>query len=109
MMRHCDECRHQRLPNIPSVNITRAARCAKGHAPTFRKPRYPDDRDWGWKRNCDDYRAVADISSAGAALFVPYIVKRPHGGCQVLFPLTELDRLVDEVLGLARKAVARDD
>ena len=27
-------------------------------------------------------------------VFKPWIVKRPHGGCQVLFPLSELDRLV---------------
>ena len=25
----------------------------------------------------------------------PYIVKRPNGGCQVLFPLTELDSIID--------------
>lgn len=33
---------------------------------------------------------------AAAALFKPWIVRRPHGygGCQVLFPLTELDALV---------------
>ena len=34
-----------------------------------------------------------------ASVFKPYIVKRSsrRGGCQVLFPLTELDRLVGEV------------
>ena len=25
----------------------------------------------------------------------PYIVKRPNGGCQVLFPLSKLDDIVD--------------
>lgn len=28
--------------------------------------------------------------------FKPYIVKRPDGGCQVLFPLSELDRLLHD-------------
>jgi hypothetical protein len=31
-------------------------------------------------------------------LFKPWIVRRPDGGCQVLFPLSELDRLVDETI-----------
>ena len=31
-------------------------------------------------------------------IFKPYIVKRPNGGCQVLFPLTELDTIVEEIL-----------
>lgn len=31
-------------------------------------------------------------------LFKPYIVKRSAGNCQVLFPLTELDNLVDKII-----------
>lgn len=33
-------------------------------------------------------------------LFKKYIVKRPNGNCQVLFALTELDDLVDEIVSL---------
>jgi len=33
-----------------------------------------------------------------AAAFKPYIVKRPNGGCQVLFPLSELDAIIARVL-----------
>lgn len=25
----------------------------------------------------------------------PFIVRRPNGGCQVLFPLTEMDRIIE--------------
>jgi len=35
-------------------------------------------------------------------VFKPWIVKRPNGGCQVLFPLTELDRLVDAAIKASR-------
>jgi len=31
-------------------------------------------------------------------LFKKWIVKRPNGQCQILFPLTELDKFVDEIL-----------
>jgi len=31
------------------------------------------------------------------SLFKKYIVKRPNGNCQVLFALTELDDLCDEI------------
>jgi hypothetical protein len=33
-----------------------------------------------------------------ASIFKPWIVKRPNGGCQVLFPLTELDNIIDKVV-----------
>lgn len=31
-------------------------------------------------------------------IFKPWIVKRPNGGCQVLFPLSELDTIVEKIL-----------
>ena len=31
-------------------------------------------------------------------LFKKWIVKRPNGGCQILFPLTELDKLVEDII-----------
>ncbi len=31
------------------------------------------------------------------SLFKKWIVKRPNGQCQILFALTELDRLVEEI------------
>ena len=31
-------------------------------------------------------------------LFKKWIVKRPNGQCQILFSLTELDKLVNEIL-----------
>ena len=33
-------------------------------------------------------------------LFKKYYVKRPRGNCQVLFALTELDDLVEEILSV---------
>jgi len=45
-------------------------------------------------------RFPPDVHSQASLVFKPYIVKRPNGGCQVLFPLTDLDRLVDAVLAL---------
>ena len=44
---------------------------------------------------------VGDPVALGAQLFIPWIVKRPNGGCQVLFPLTELDRLVGKIVRIA--------
>ena len=41
------------------------------------------------------------ISSQIASLFKPYFVRRPNGGCQVLFPLTELDNLVEQAITIA--------
>lgn len=35
-----------------------------------------------------------------AYLFKPWIVRRPNGGCQVLFPLSELDNLVIKMAGI---------
>ena len=35
-----------------------------------------------------------DPIALGAKLFKPFIVKRPNGGCQILFPLSELDFLL---------------
>lgn len=36
-------------------------------------------------------------------LFKKYIVKRPNGNCQVLFALTELDNLVDEIIKVSKR------
>ena len=36
-------------------------------------------------------------------LFKKYFVRRPNGNCQVLFALTELDGLVDEILEKVKK------
>ena len=46
---------------------------------------------------------VGDPVALGAQLFIPWIVKRPNGGCQVLFPLTELDRLVGKIVRIAER------
>jgi hypothetical protein len=40
------------------------------------------------------------------AVFAPWMVKRPKGGCLVLFPLNELDALVDEAIEQSELAVA---
>jgi hypothetical protein len=42
------------------------------------------------------------LSSQIASLFKPWFVRRPNGGCQVLFPLTELDTLVDAIIKLVQ-------
>ena len=34
---------------------------------------------------------------SAAAIFKPWIVRRPDGGCQVLFPLDQLDGLIERV------------
>lgn len=44
------------------------------------------------------------VSSQVAWLFKPWIVKRPDGGCQVLFPLTELDKLVEGIIKIIKEA-----
>lgn len=36
-------------------------------------------------------------------LFKKWIVRRPHGMCQILFALTELDDFVDEILVVAHQ------
>ena len=46
------------------------------------------------------------LQATASAVFKPYIVRRPNGGCQVLFPLSDLDRLVDKVLALQREGLA---
>ena len=47
--------------------------------------------------------------SSPSAVFKPYIVRRPSGdgGCQVVFPLTKLDELLNEALELALNQMAR--
>jgi hypothetical protein len=45
------------------------------------------------------------VSSQVAWLFKPWIVKRPDGGCQVLFPLTELDKLVDAIIKIVKETL----
>jgi hypothetical protein len=39
--------------------------------------------------------ANAHIAAKLRKLIKPWIVRRPNGGCQVLFPLTELDNIID--------------
>ena len=39
-----------------------------------------------------------DVQIEITKCFKKYIVKRPNGNCQVLFALTELDNLVDEII-----------
>lgn len=36
-------------------------------------------------------------------LFKKWIVIRPHGMCQILFALTELDDFVDEIVAVVRE------
>lgn len=47
---------------------------------------------------------MKDVESRAAALFKRWIVKRENGGCQVLFPLTELDHMILMILKLEREA-----
>lgn len=44
------------------------------------------------------------VSSQIAYLFKPWVVRRPNGGCQVLFPLTELDKLVAAMIKIVKEA-----
>jgi hypothetical protein len=70
--------------------------------------RVADTVRYGWHRGVWTDEAArrfpATVHAKASQVFAPYIVKRPHGGCQVLFPLAELDRLVDAVLALASEA-----
>ena len=43
------------------------------------------------------------LERAITKLFKKWIVRRPHGMCQVLFALTELDDLVDEIVAAVRE------
>lgn len=45
------------------------------------------------------------LSSQVASLFKPWFVRRPNGGCQVLFPLTELDALVAQIIDLVKEVM----
>ena len=49
-----------------------------------------------WDVECDgiNMKKSTDPISRGAKLLKPSIVKRPNGGCQILFPLSELDYLL---------------
>ena len=54
---YCDECVHF---DFEPMDFEKP--CKKGHAPKFFLPKNDDygSIDWGWKRNCDDFRR--DIS-----------------------------------------------
>ena len=41
-------------------------------------------------------QANAQIAKKLLKAIKPWIVRRPNAGCQVLFPLTELDNIIDE-------------
>lgn len=43
------------------------------------------------------------LTQAITSLFKKWIVERPHGMCQVLFALTELDDFVDEIVAEMRQ------
>jgi len=45
-----------------------------------------------------DKEIIERVKGASAGLFRPHIVEQPEGQCQVLFPLTELDCLIDKIL-----------
>lgn len=46
---------------------------------------------------------MSDLSHDIAVLFKKWFVIRPGGMCQVLFPLTELDAFVEEIMAVANK------
>jgi len=80
------ECRH------PAAGA--GARCYKGDTgcDTDRCPLFQRARAEAVKAKLDGIRARAPM------IFKPYIVTRPGHECQVLFPLSELDRLIDQVM-----------
>jgi len=41
------------------------------------------------------------VMKKATRVFKPYIVRRPHRECQILFPLCDLDTLVLRVLDIA--------
>lgn len=49
---HCSECVHFALKPVFKASV---AECASGHSPRFYAPKSPLDKDWGWKRKCNDF------------------------------------------------------
>ena len=43
------------------------------------------------------------------AVLKKWIVRRPNGGCQVLFPLSELDRIVDQLVSAEVKRLRKEN
>ena len=50
-LKHCDECAHF----MQGKTVHDECPCPI-HTPTFYNPRGPMDRDWGYKRDCADFR-----------------------------------------------------
>lgn len=54
---YCDECIYH---HFPKGDLSRNyLECKKGHKPRFYNPRTMDG-DFGWKRRCDDFKAIRD-------------------------------------------------
>ena len=49
--RHCDECLHRQ-----EINFRRTNPCELGHKPRFYQPTHEGDKNWGWKRRCEDFK-----------------------------------------------------
>jgi hypothetical protein len=49
----CWDCDHHREVFEPVVTLI----CAKGHKPRFYLPRDMMDADWGWKRQCEEFKS----------------------------------------------------
>jgi hypothetical protein len=56
--RHCDECQRWRY----TADIDERPICANGHAPRFYMPRWYGDDSCGFKRRCEDYKAISDLN-----------------------------------------------
>lgn len=52
--KNCDDCRFF-VANRPrgSTEV-----CSRGHSPRFYTPKSPVDTDWGYRRDCDDFKPV---------------------------------------------------
>lgn len=53
-------------------------------------------------------RRLTDPVAAAVQVFAPYIVRRPEHECQVLFPLCELDGLVEKAIKASWEAMKSD-
>lgn len=50
----------------------------------------------GWLNDCE--KKKKSIKKRITHLFSKWIVKRPHGQCQILFSIYELDKLIDDII-----------
>ena len=55
-IRYCDECQWWQDRPQPTSTAKHGHRCDRGHKPRWSNPRFPDDREYGWRKRCPDFK-----------------------------------------------------